>query len=297
VQPLAAWLVARPQNAVIALAVTLALPFLHLFSGIFMVLLVLRQGWRPAVVEGAIAGAILVLVYLLAGVPVKFAFVAVTSAFVPAVVLALVLQSTRSLALTMQVSALVAAVAVVALHIAIDDMAAYWEPVMAQMLEWAQVNSFDEQALVLQENPGLIAHMMTIGLVLTHWTMYALYLLFGYRYATMVPGETGPYGRFCDLSFGRVIALIFAIAAVLGYATGMPWLQSLAIVLFAVFWLQGLAVVHWMVVDGELPLFVVIMVYVLLPFLHVFLIMALAVVGYTDAWFGYRRRVVTSNEE
>ena len=55
-QPLAAWLVARPQNAVIALAVTLALPFLHLFSGIFMVLLVLRQGWRPAVVEGAIAG-------------------------------------------------------------------------------------------------------------------------------------------------------------------------------------------------------------------------------------------------
>ena len=50
-------------------------------------------------------------------------------------------------------------------------------------------------------------------------------------------------------------------------------------------------------VDGELPLFVVIMVFVLLPFLHVFLIMALAVVGYTDTWFRYRRRVVTVNEE
>jgi len=79
--------------------------------------------------------------------------------------------------------------------------------------------------------------------------------------------------------------------------TGHPWLQSLAIVLLAVFWLQGLAVIHWMVVDGELPLFVAIMVYVLLPFLHLFLMMALAVVGYTDAWFGYRRRVVKSNEE
>ena len=52
-----------------------------------------------------------------------------------------------------------------------------------------------------------------------------------------------------------------------------------------------------MQVDGELPLFVVIAVYVLLPFLHVFLIMALAVVGYTDAWFRYRRRAVTKNEE
>jgi len=44
-------------------------------------------------------------------------------------------------------------------------------------------------------------------------------------------------------------------------------------------------------VDGELPLFVVIMTYVLMPILHVFLMLALAVVGYTDAWFVYRRRV------
>jgi hypothetical protein len=122
-------------------------------------------------------------------------------------------------------------------------------------------------------------------------------LFFGYRYATAEPGKTGPYGRFCDLSFGRVLALLVAVVASLAFATGMPWLQSLAIVLFTVFWFQGLAVVHWMFVDGDLPLFVVIMVYVLLPFLHLFLIMALAVVGYTDAWFGYRRRAAASNEE
>ncbi len=85
--------------------------------------------------------------------------------------------------------------------------------------------------------------------------------------------------------------------SLLAFATGVAWLQSLAVVLLGVFWLQGLAVVHWMHVDGELPLFVVIAVYVLLPFLHVFLIMALAVVGYTDAWFRFRRRAVTKNEE
>jgi uncharacterized protein YybS (DUF2232 family) len=85
--------------------------------------------------------------------------------------------------------------------------------------------------------------------------------------------------------------------SVLAFAFGAPWLQSLAVVLLAVFWIQGLAVLHWMFVDGELPMFVVITVYVLLPFLHVFLIMALAVIGYTDAWFRYRRRVFRKSEE
>ena len=89
-----------------------------------------------------------------------------------------------------------------------------------------------------------------------------------------------------------MLALIAALLSVLAFAIGMAWLQSVAIVMFVIFWLQGLAVVHWMFVDGELPLFVVIMTYVLMPILHVFLFLALAVVGYTDAWFRYRRRVV-----
>jgi hypothetical protein len=236
-----------------ALAVTLSLPVLHVFSGIFMVLLVLRQTLRLAIIEGALAGALLALVYLLAGIPVMEAVVAVLTTLLPAVLLAIALQSTRSLALTLQLSALVAAAAVLGFHIAVDDLTAFWQPVMAFMLEWAQANALTEQVQMMQANPAIVAHML--------------------------------------------IALLVAVLASLAFATGMPWLQSVAIVLFTVFWFQGLAVVHWMFVDGELPLFVVIMVYVLLPFLHLFLIMALAVVGYTDAWFGYRRRAVASNEE
>ena len=296
-QPLAAWLVARPQNAVMALAVTLSLPVLHVFSGIFMVLMVLRQGLRLAVIEGLVAGALLALVYLLSGISVLEVVVAVLTTWLPAVLLAIALQSTRSLALTLQLSALVAAIAVLGFHVAVDDLTAFWQPVMAIMLEWAQANALHEQVQLMQANPAIVAHMLTIVLVISSWTMYAVYLFFGYRYALAGPGETGPYGRFCDLNFGRVIALIVAVVSSLAFVAPVPLLQSLAIVLFAVFWMQGLAVVHWMFVDGELPLFVVIMVYVLLPFLHVFLIMALAVVGYTDAWFKYRRRAVASNEE
>jgi len=292
VQPLATWLVARPQNAVLALAATLLLPVLQIFSGIFMVLLILQQGVRLALVEGAIAGVLLALVSLVVGAPVVQVLVGVLTVWLPAVVLAVTLQATRSLALTLQVSVLVAAVAVLGFHIVVDDMMVFWQPVMTFMVDWARESRLHEQVQLIESDPALVAHTLTIVFVLSSWTMYALYLLFGYRYSTGLSEESSNYGRFCDLNFGRVIALITAVLSLLAFATGMAWLQSIAIVVFVIFWLQGLAVVHWMFVDGELPLFVVIMTYVLMPILHVFLFLALAVVGYTDAWFQYRRRAV-----
>jgi len=290
VQALAAWLVARPQNAILALAATLLLPVLQVLSGIFMVLLVLRQGVRLAIVEGAIAGVLLGLIALLAGAPVMQVVVGALTTWLPAILLAVTLRVTRSLALTLQVSALVAVAAVLGFHLVVDDMMAFWQPVMEFMTDWARDNQLHEQAELIETDPAMVAHTLTIVYVLSSWTMYALYLIFGYRFSTALPEETGKYGRFCDLNFGRVIALVMALVSLLAFASTVAWLQSIAVVLFAIFWLQGLAVVHWMYTDGELPLFVVILTYALMPFLHVFLIVALAVVGYTDAWFRYRRR-------
>jgi len=291
VQAMAAWLVARPQNAVIALAATLLLPLLQMASGVIMVLLVLKQGVRTAVLEGVVAGVILVLVALVTGSPLIQILVAALSTWVPAIMLALVLQTTRSLTLTLQVSVLIAALAVLGFYIVIDDMVAYWGPVMTVLLEWTRENNLQEQAQLMASDPVMTANMLTMAIVLSSWMLYAVYLVFGYWLYRLIPGESGDYGRFSDLNFGRVIALIMALLSLLAFVTGAAWLQSVAFVLFAVFWLQGLAVVHWLHSVGNLPLLVVIMTYVLLPFLHVFLIMALAVLGYTDAWFTFRRRV------
>jgi hypothetical protein len=291
VQALAAWLVARPQNAVIALAATLLLPVLQMVSGVIMVLLILKQGSRTAVLEAAVAGVILALVALVTGSPLIQILVAALSTWVPAIMLGLVLQATRSLTLTLQVSVLVAALAVVGFYTVIDDMVAYWDPVMTVLLEWTRANNLQEQAQLMESDPVMTANMLTMAIVLSTWMLYSVYLVFGYWLYKLIPGESGDYGRFSDLNFGRVIALIMALLSLLAFVTGAAWLQSVAFVLFAVFWLQGLAVVHWLHSVGNLPLLVVIMTYVLLPFLHVFLIMALAVLGYTDAWFTFRRRV------
>ena len=84
---------------------------------------------------------------------------------------------------------------------------------------------------------------------------------------------------------------MMAVSSVVALLTNAAWLQNIAFVLFAVFWLQGLAIVHWLHGRGILPAFAVVMVYVLMLPLIAAVIVALAVVGYIDAWFRLRDRV------
>jgi len=292
VQALAAWLVARPQNAVIGLAATLLLPILQIASGIIMVLLVLKQGARLAVLEGAIAAALLAVIALAAGTPTALIVGAVLGIWVPAVLAAVILQTTRSMTLTLQVGALLAAAATVAYFVVVDDLVAYWQPTLDALVAWSRANGLAEQAALMEGQPEMSANMLTMATVAANWTMYVVFLSLGHWFFKGLPGETRNYGRFRDLNFGRVIALLTALLSLLAFVIDAASLQGTAFVLFAVFWLQGLAVVHWMQADGHLPLFVVIVTYALLPVLHLFLVTALAVLGYTDAWFGFRRRVL-----
>jgi hypothetical protein len=81
-----------------------------------------------------------------------------------------------------------------------------------------------------------------------------------------------------------------ALTAILAVVSGAAWLQNVAFVAFAVFWLQGLAIVHWLHAEGRLPVLVLILVYALIPLLNAVFVMGLAVAGYIDAWYGFRRR-------
>jgi len=284
-QALASWLVLRPQNAVLGLAVTLLLPAPQLTSGVIMVLLVLAQGARLAVIEGLIAAAVLLTVSVLFGVSISSMAALMVGTWVPVLLLAALLLGSRSLTLTMQVSVIVAIVALLGFYIVVDDPVAFWQPYLVQMAELARQNN-------LQLNTELFsAEVMTISAALAFWMLYIIGLLLGYALYKRLPRETGTFGRFRDLNFGRVIALMLALASVLAFLVGAAWLQNVAFVVFVMFWVQGLAIVHWLHGQGILPLAALIAVYALLPFLQVLLMTALAVFGYTDAWFDFRRRM------
>jgi hypothetical protein len=285
VQAIASWLVARPQNAVMGLAVTLLLPAPQLTSGVIMVLLVVAQGAKLAVIEGLIAAAVLLTVSLLFGVSIASVATLMLGTWVPVLLLAVLLLGTRSLTLVMQITALLAVTAMVGFYIVVADPAAFWEPYLATMTELARQSN-------LQLNMEMFTpEVMTVSAVLALWLLYVTGLLLGYALYKRLPGETADYGRFRDFGFGRVIATVLAVASLLAFLVNAAWIQNLAFVLFVIFWLQGLAIVHWMHAHSVLPVAALIAVYVLLPFLQILLMTALAILGYTDAWFNFRRRM------
>lgn len=293
VQPIARWLVSRPQNGVLGLAATyiLFLPLAGIVSGAVIVLLALRLGVQRTVLLALVAAALLALLALLTGGSALQTALAALLNWMPAVVLATLLGSWRSLTLTLQVSVIVASVALLGFYVALGDPAVYWSGWLAD--EAAPLFSdmgLDEQAATLLENRDAIAQQMTVLFVFAIWSLYTFGLLLGYALYDALQERKSVFGRFCDLNFGRVLALIMAITSVVAVVVGVAWLRNFAFLVFVVFWIQGLAILHWLHAEKRLPAVFLFVVYALVPLLSALPVISLAVVGYTDAWFDFRSR-------
>jgi len=291
VQPIAAWLVARPMHAVLGLALTLVLPFAQIFSGAAMVMLVLYGGARTAALQGLIAIAVLAALSMVTGGSLPEMLANGLFAWLPVFLLAWLLRRSRSLTMTLQVSVIVAMAVTLGFYIVVADPTAYWLAVLTDVAAAFRNMGLTEQAGLIVAQQELIAPQMTMLTVLTSWSMIVLVMVLGYVIYQALPGKSGEFGRFCDLRFGRVLALVMAVTSVLALAIGAEWLRNFAFVVFAIFWLQGLSMMHWLHVDGPLPFIVLVVIYAMLPFLNALLVMALAILGYTDAWFDYRARI------
>jgi hypothetical protein len=292
-QPLAAWLISRPQNAILGLAATyiLFLPLAGIFSGAVMVLLVLHHGVRRAMTQALIAAAVLALIALLTGGSAAGMALAAILSWLPAFVLAALLGNWRSLTLTLQVSVIVALAGLLGFYAVLGDPAVFWSTWLAdEAATMFREMGLHEQATALLENQAAVAQQMTVLFVFTIWSLYVFGLLLGYALYQAALGQKSVFGRFCDLNFGRVLALIMAVASVAAVISGAIWLRNFAFLVFVVFWIQGLAILHWLRAERQFPAVLLVVVYALIPLLSALPVFSFAVVGYTDAWFGYRTR-------
>ena len=298
-QPIARWLVSRPQNGVLGFAATyiLPLPLAVIVSGAVVVLLVLFHGGQRTILLALAAAAILALLALLTGGSApQTAFDALLH-WLPAFALALLLGRWRSLTLTLQVSVIVASVALLGFYVVLGDPAAYWSNLLAnEVAPLFRELGLEEQAATLLENRDAIAQQMTVLFVFAIWSLFTFGLLLGYALYDVLQERKSAFGRFCDLNFGRVLALIMAVTSVAAVMIGAAWLQNFAFLVFVVFWIQGLAILHWLHAEKRLPAVLLFAVYALVPLLNALPVISLAVVGYSDAWFDFRSRSSRSSK-
>jgi hypothetical protein len=218
------------------------------------------------------------------------AFAALMS-WLPAYVLAALLGNWRSLTLTLQVSVIVASVGLLGFYAVLGDPSVFWSSWLADEAAMLfREMGLHEQAAALVENQAAIAQQMTVLFIFTIWSLYVFGLLLGYALYSASLQQKSVFGRFCDLNFGRVLALIMAVASVAAVLSGAVWLRNFAFLVFVVFWIQGLAILHWLHAERRFPAVLLVVVYALIPLLSALPVLSFAVVGYTDAWFGYRTR-------
>lgn len=286
----AAWLLARPHNAIFALAMTMLVPGLSTLGGAILVLLVLQQDLNRVLLSVALAGLALVVVATLSGSTPFSAVAVVATYWLPILSLSRIMRVTKSLTLALQTSVVFVVAGVCAFFALVNDPALFWQDVIDAnpLLQGLQLEDWKS---ALGATEAQFAGVMSTLFAMAFWFGMMAVLMLGYWLYQKLPGKTAEFGRFCDLNFGRVIALLLAVSSVVSLTFDVVWLQSIAVVVFAVFWLQGVAMVHWLHASGYVPVFVVFSAYALTIFAGPYVFPALAVLGYTDAWFRYRRRV------
>lgn len=290
-----AWLVARPLNAVLGLAALLSLPLLGFLSGAVLVYLLLAQGLRQAMIEATIAGASILALTAVLGLSLEAKFAIMLTIWLPALLLGVLLARTRSLTLMMQISVIVAIVGVVTFFAVAGNPAGFWMDVLTQLLaEWraSGVEQLEQQAARVEPELEGVAEHMTVWVAFGAWLMAAVMALLGYALYRSRQVATADFGRFRDLHFGRVIAAAMAVLSIVAVLTGIAWLQSVAFVIFTIFSLQGVAIFHWWHAEGMIPVLVLVLVYGALVIIVTapLVVIAMAVLGYIDAWFTLRRR-------
>ena len=288
-------MVASPGNAVLALGASTLLPPTRPLGAVFLAMLVMARDVKAASVLAALAAGTLVLFATLVGnEPLLVAQVVLVS-WLPAYVLAVVWQRSRSLLLTLQLSLLAAIGVLLVFHVAVSDIDAFWEPVFKVLDDGYRQQGLTSPVAVLREGlaplPDSLAVLMTTSVITMYWLLSIVEIGFGGALYNALPGERRVFGRMRDLDFGRVLAGLFAVVLVLAFATGSSLLRQIGLLMTFAFVVQGIVVAHWLHLERRAPAWLVVATYGSLLVLMQYAVVAIAVIGYLDAWFRIRHRI------
>jgi hypothetical protein len=216
----------------------------------------------------------------------------VLMAWLPAWLAATVLKQTMSLAASLQVITVLSLLAVIVLYVAFPGFGEFWrEPLdslVQQLAEQYQGQiSLEElqqaEELAIKLIPGLIASSILFG------TMISLFLARWWQAAILNPGGFGK--EFQALNLGRVSAMIAMGIVAASVAMGTELIYAMLLLVLALYLTQGMSVVHAVFARKQLNAVWLYMLYIAMIFVpHI--VAALLLVGITDAWIDYRRRLV-----
>jgi len=271
---------------------SLLLPPLSVVSSAVVALVTLRRGVVDGVVIAVLGAGATALLALLVNVDVLPVVGFTLLLWLPIWALAQLLRTTRSLAVTI-IGALMFGVLVILVYsIQFQDPVQQWRTLLDPMLQSLGENRLfePEQKEILL---NLLAHWMT-GIMAAGFFLQLMASLLLARWWQAMLYNPGGFGlEFQQLKLPRLMAIAaigIVALSLLEVGIGSPFLDYLAMLFLAAYFIQGLAVAHGIIAKLGANLGWLIGLYILLFVAMPHTATALAAAGVADAWFDFRTR-------
>ena len=266
---------------------SLMMPPVSVVSSATVALVTLRRGaYEGLYVLGCSSLAAALLGFLALG-NFQFALLYVMVLWLPVWLISIILREGQHLSLAVEIAVLIGIVCVIGFYLYAPDPVALWKAVLSQMIP-ADVPVPD-----IQRTIDILVHYMTgviaagsvfgllFGLFLGRWWQANLYNPGGFR-QEFLSLSTKP-----RISIGAIVVLIIAVTSPVGVSE-IAW--NVCILLFVLFTVIGVAVLHYAFSMMKLGRYMVPMFYITLFLIpHAMLIVGL--VGLSDPWLNLRKKI------
>ncbi len=272
------------------LLLTLVMPPMAIISNALVAFIWLRLGPVKGAMAVGIALAAGTIVAAVSGFPLIPATL-MLSFWLPVILMAYVLRKTVSLDLAILAGAVLALAGVLITYVVLDHPSEAWQGVVAQVTEAAEQstgNTNSEQAVSFLANAG---SWMTGFSAATQLVMAVCSLLLARVWQARMFNPGGLQQEFHGLRFGMMAGLAGLVIVLAAAFLQIELLTNLAIVVMVVFGFQGLAVLHSLVAQFKLNVFLLVAVYVMLLIAAPTSIKLIGLIGLADTWVDFRNRL------
>tara|TARA_B100000579_G_C22733412_1_gene805443 strand:- start:50 stop:868 length:819 start_codon:yes stop_codon:yes gene_type:complete len=267
------------------------MPFSMILSGATLTALILKASILKALFQCLVA---IIFLFIL-GFFFNFGIVDIaTNGFLywlPVICITLLFKKNSSFTLTIQLLSIISILFLIYFFIVVGQPDIFWSKILINFSTILSDSGLRDEALLIQNQMNLIIDQISSIIAVMIWSIYVFILAFGLNIYNSNENTPNSLDSFSDLNLGKYIAVFAALCSLSLFFLDVYWLKNLTYMLLLFFWLQGLSVVHWFRGKKIIPRFLLVIIYVLLPVFNILIVMLLAVVGYTDAWFNFRSKI------
>lgn len=277
--------------ATLAILGILLIPFVWLSGAAIGLVALVKDSRQTLLVLGMTAAGTAVFASLIFATPSMVLYF-LLAAWLPVWLAAYVLR-TITLATSLQLISGLSLLAIAGLYAFFPDMGEYWREPMDLMVQQLNEQSQGELSLEVLQDVEDLAIKMIPGLLVCSVLFGTMISLFLARWWQSVIFNPGGFGQeFKALNLGKVTAIIAILIVVIVALAGSELWYAMLLVVLALYTTQSVSVLH-AVFDGKRLNKVWLYLIYLVMFFSPEVAAMMILLGISDAWIDFRRRLIT----